>query len=145
MMYTSSFRFNQIFTRIIYGTKKSKQQTTPRLFKNPKLTPDGILQKPQRSYDYNLPENLPNRHLYWHKTEQNRIYRKRYRQHKLYKLKIDPIHEDGKRTYNRDINLILSELTSLKIIKQSIGRTFENIYELISRFPESSLRTNVDG
>lgn len=49
-------------------SKKSGRQNTPRLFKNPKLTPRGWLYKIPKSYDYDLPEDLPNRHLYWNKT-----------------------------------------------------------------------------
>jgi hypothetical protein len=49
-------------------TMKSKRQTTPNLIQNPKLTKYGILQRIPKSYDYNLPETLPNRHLYWNIT-----------------------------------------------------------------------------
>lgn len=101
-MYSPPFKINQLITRIIYCTKKSKRQTTPSLFKNPKLTPYGLIQKQPKSYDYNLPEDLPNRHLYYQRTEHNRTERKRYHEHRLYKLKINPIHDhEGKRTYNR--------------------------------------------
>ena len=103
-MYPSPFKLNHLITKIIYQTRKSKMQTTPTLFKNPKLTPQGIFQKPQKSYDYNLPENLPNRHLYWNRTEENRASRKRYNENRLFKLKINPIHENGVRTYNRDMH-----------------------------------------
>ena len=46
-------------------TKVSKRQNTPKLFKNPALTPRGIIKKMPKSYNYELPEDLPNRHLYW--------------------------------------------------------------------------------
>ena len=66
-MYSASLKINQLVTRIIYTTTKSKRQTTPKLFQNPKLTPYGIVQKQPKSYDYDRPDDLPNRHLYHHR------------------------------------------------------------------------------
>lgn len=97
-MNISTNRVCQLCIKIIYGTKQSRAQTTPNLFKNPHLTPRGFDYKQPKSYDYDLREDLPNRHLYWNKTEQNRLSRKRYHTHRLYKLKINPIHDsEGKR------------------------------------------------
>lgn len=55
-MLTISGRISSLVTVIAYNTKKSKRTFTPRLFKNPNITPMGILTKPPRSYNYNLPE-----------------------------------------------------------------------------------------
>lgn len=95
---------NSLFLRIIFGTAKSARQTTPNLIKNPKLTPRGIFSPPSKSYAYNLPENLKNRHLYWDNTVQNRIRRKEYNGHRLYKLGIKAIHDDkGVLLHNRTV------------------------------------------
>ena len=79
--------------RLIYGTAKSARQTTPNLIKNPNLTRRGLVTKPNKSYAYEIPENISNKHLYWNNTIQNRIRRKEYNAHKLYKLGIKAIHD----------------------------------------------------
>jgi hypothetical protein len=73
-------------------TAKSRRQTTPNLFQNPKLTKHGLIEPIPRSYDYNLPEDLPNRHLYWDRTVQNKARRVKYNSHRLEKLRIKSIH-----------------------------------------------------
>ena len=62
--------------KLIYNTAKSARQTTPNLIKNPILARRGLVTQPNKSYAYDLPEDLPNRHLYWNNTIQNRIRRK---------------------------------------------------------------------
>jgi hypothetical protein len=57
-------------------TMKSRKQTTPNLIQNPKLTKHGIIKRIPQSYDYDLPQTLPNRHLYWDRSVQNKLYRK---------------------------------------------------------------------
>lgn len=102
MLFRGSGKINELATKIIYQTAKSKKQTTPNLFQNPRLTPYGLVEKKQKTYDYNLPEDLPNRNLYYNRTESNRLSRKRYHEHRLYKLKINPIHDaEGNRIFNR--------------------------------------------
>ena len=58
-------------------------------------------------------------------------------QSRLYKLQLNPIHdEDGKRLFNRELHELVAELGSLTIIKESVGRTLENLHEAIVRFPK---------
>ena len=123
-MFARSERVSCLLKNIVFYTKKSRRTTTPKPFNNPRLTTLGILTKKPKSYDYDLPENLPNRHLYWNRTEQNRIARKRMQESRLYKMKINPIHdENGKRLFNRELPELVAELGSLSLIKESVGRT----------------------
>lgn len=64
----------------------SRRQNTPRVIKNPRLTLQGITPKKKSSYDYDLPPDLPNRHLYWDRTKENKRMRSQYNQRKLKKL-----------------------------------------------------------
>lgn len=54
-MYSSSTKINQLVKSIVFGTAKSKRQTTPKIFQNGRLTPYGIIEKKPRTYDYDLP------------------------------------------------------------------------------------------
>lgn len=127
---------NNLLLRIIFGTAKSARQTTPNLIKNPKLTPRGIFSPPSKSYAYNIPENIKNRHLYWDNTVQNRLRRKEYNAHRLYKLGIKAIHDDkGTLLNNRTVDEILFELSNLKLLKESLGRTLINLREIALNFP----------
>ena len=117
-MLARSERISCLLKNIVYFTKKSRRTTTPKPFNNPSLTTRGILQKQPKSYDYDLPEDLPNRHLYWDRTKQNRLARKRMSESRLYRLKINPIHDDqGKRLFNREVSEIAAELGSIPLIK----------------------------
>lgn len=107
MLSKTTSQFKNLLTVPAFFTMKSKRQFTPNLFQNPKLTKHGIIEKIPRNYDYNLPENLPNRDLYWNRSVQNKARRVKYNQHKLQKLQINPIHESGKRTFNRPLEEIL--------------------------------------
>jgi len=119
---------NYLLLRIVFGSAKSSRQTTPNLIKNPRLTTRGVLTTIPKSYAYNLPEDFPNRHLYWNNTEQNRIRRKEYNQHRLYKLGLKSIHDaQGTPLHNRNVEEVLYELSNLRIIKQSLGRTLINL------------------
>lgn len=103
-MFIRSERITSLLKNIVFYTKKSRRTTTPRPFNNNRLTPHGIVVKQPRSYDYQLPEDLPNRHLYWNRTEQNKVARKRMTELRMYKLKINPIHdENGNRLLNRSV------------------------------------------
>jgi|JI6StandDraft_1071083.scaffolds.fasta_scaffold137633_2 hypothetical protein len=127
-MLSSTRTTHSLFLRIAYLTAKSARQTTPNLIKNPKLTSRGILSPPSKSYAYDLPDTLKNKHLYWDNTVQNRIRRKEYNSHRLYKLGIKAVHDDkGVPLCNRTVEEILFELTNLKLIKQSLGRTLYNL------------------
>lgn len=75
-MLTYLHSHNNLLLKIVFASAKSRRQTTPNLIKNPRLTSRGIISPPSKSYAYNIPENIPNRHLYWNNTEQNRIRRK---------------------------------------------------------------------
>lgn len=91
-MFTHSERM-RVMLRVAFDfTKISKSQNTPRLFKNPALTPRGIVRKMPKTYNYDLPEDIPNRHLYWDRTVQNKKARIRYQTEKLRKLKINSIY-----------------------------------------------------
>ena len=68
-----SQKISSLVKTIVYNTKKSKRTTTPKPFNNAQLTPRGIERKPSRSYNYNLPENLPNRHLYFDRVAHNKL------------------------------------------------------------------------
>lgn len=128
---------NSLFLKIVYMTAKSARQTTPNLIKNPRLTSRGIISPPSKSYAYDLPDNLKNRHLYWNNTVQNRIRRKEYNSHRLYKLGIKSIHDDkGVPLHNRTVEEILFELTNLRLIKESLGRTLYNLRDIAFNFPE---------
>ena len=74
-MFAISQRINCLIKTVAYNTAKSKRTTTPRPFNNPQLTPQGWLTKKPRSYDYDLPESFPNRHLYWNRVVQNKLQR----------------------------------------------------------------------
>ena len=76
-MYARYDRIHSLLTTIAFYTRKSRRTTTPKPFNNPRLTPNGIVTKQPRSYDYDLPDDLPNRHLYWDRSAQNKIARKR--------------------------------------------------------------------
>jgi hypothetical protein len=67
---------NNLFLKIAFFTAKSARQTTPNLIKNPRLTSRGIISPPNKSYSYEIPENMPNSHLYWNNTLQNKLRRK---------------------------------------------------------------------
>ena len=68
MILNSISHMRGLITIPVYFTQKSKRQTTPNLFQNPKLTRWGLLNKIPKSYKHNLPEDLPNRHLYWNRS-----------------------------------------------------------------------------
>ena len=94
----------KLLLRVLFETSQSARQTTPNVIKNPILTKRGILRPPNKSYAYVVPENLPNRHLYWNTTVQNRLRRKNYNSHRLYKLGIRSIHDDkGTALHNRPV------------------------------------------
>lgn len=117
-----------LFLRIVFMTAKSARQTTPNLIKNPKLSSRGLVTVPPKSYAYELPEGLKNRHLYWDNTVQNRIRRKEYNAHRLYKLGIKAIHDDkGAPLHNRTVDEVLYELSNLRLLKHSLGRTLINL------------------
>jgi hypothetical protein len=83
-----------------------------------------------------VPEGTPNAHLYWNNTLQNKLRRQNYNANRLYKLGIRPIHdENGVALNNRPVEEVLYELTNLKVIKSSLGRTFANFREILQRFP----------
>jgi len=139
-MFTINLKVTNLLQNIIYHTQKSKRTTTPKPFNNPQITPQGILTKQPRSYDYDLYENLPNKQLYWNRTVENKLSRKRYNQSKLNRLSINPIHDqDGNKLPTRDPNVIAAELTSLIVLRQSINRTLVNLYEATSMFPDRFL------
>ena len=92
-MFLSVNQPNHLLLKIIFQTAKSARQTTPNLIKNPKLTKHGIFSPPSKSYAYNLPQDLPNRHLYWDNNLQNRLRRKEYNHNRRYKLGIKSIHD----------------------------------------------------
>jgi len=75
-MFSSYSISNRLLTQIVFFTAKSRRQTTPNLIKNPILTKRGIFKPPIKSYSYEIPENIPNSHLYWNNTVQNRLRRK---------------------------------------------------------------------
>lgn len=77
-MLTVSHKISNLLKTIVFHTTKSKRTTTPTPFNNPRLTPRGIITKQPRSYDYNLPDDLPNRSLYWNRSVQNKAQRVRY-------------------------------------------------------------------
>lgn len=77
-MFIISEKVSSLIKTIVFYSKKSKKTTTPVPFNNPQLTPLGIITKQPKSYDYNLPEDLPNRNLYWDRTVQNKLARERY-------------------------------------------------------------------
>lgn len=136
-MLTSTQNHSNLFLRLVFATAKSRRQTTPNLIKNPRLTKRGILSKPSQSYAYDLPENLPNRHLYWDNTVQNRIRRKEYNAHKLYKLGIKSVHDEkGLPLNNRSVDEVLQELSNLKLLKESLGRSLFNLRDIATNFPE---------
>lgn len=103
MLSKTTVQFKNLLTVPAFFTMKSKRQFTPNLFQNPKLTKHGIIERIPKSYDYNLPDDLPNRHLYWNRAVQNKARRAKYNENKLRKLKINPIHENGQRTFNRPL------------------------------------------
>jgi len=107
-MLSSAKIASTLLFRVTFLTSQSARQTTPNLIKNPTLARRGIVIPPNKSYAYNLPENLPNRHLYWNHNVQNRLRRKQYNAHRLYKLGIRPIHDDkGTPLHNRPIEEVL--------------------------------------
>ena len=61
-----------LVSTLVQPTTKSRRQFTPKLIQNPKLTKKGIVGPTKRSYDYNLPDDLPNRHLYWDRKIMNK-------------------------------------------------------------------------
>ena len=129
---------NTLLLHLVFRTAKSARQTTPNLIKNPRLTPRGIVVTPTKSYAYSLPEGLPNPHLYWNNTVQNRLRRKEYNAHKLYKLGVKAIHDDkGVPLHNRTVEEVLFELSNLRILKESLGRSLINLREIAFTFPES--------
>lgn len=134
-----------LLTPIAYFTKKSSKTTTPKPFNNPIYTPLGIVKKQPRSYKYDLPESLPNRHLYFNSPAHNRTSRARYNRMRLQKMDIEPIHdEQGNRLLARDYNSLVAELTSLAVIRGSISRTLTNIGDAMSRYPEHFLGNGHD-
>jgi hypothetical protein len=136
-MISSSANSRDLLLRLAFFTTKSRRQTTPNLFQNPKLTERGIITKQPKSYAYNVPQTVPNHHLYWNHTLQNKIRRTEYNAHRLYKLGIKPIHDaQGKPLNNRTIEEILYELSNLRLLKESLGRTLANLREIATRFPE---------
>lgn len=84
---------NSLLLRLAFFTAKSARQTTPNLIKNPRLTERGLLKYPNKSYAYEVPADLPDRHLYWDNTAQNKLRRKEYNTHRLYKLGVRAIHD----------------------------------------------------
>lgn len=104
MLLAQSLGGHNLLLRLVFGTKQSARQTTPRLFKNPRLTSRGYLPLRSRSFSYEIPPDTPNRHLYWNNTEMNRLLRRRYNANRLYKLGIRPIHRDGVRIYERTLS-----------------------------------------
>lgn len=135
-MFTSHITSN-LALKIAFFTSQSARQTTPNIIKNPILSKRGIVKPPPKSYAYNLPENLPNRHLYWDNKVQNRLRRKQYNAHRLYKLGIRPIHDDqGTPLHNRPVEEVLYELSNLRLIKESLGRTLINLREIVETFPD---------
>jgi len=55
MILNSISHMRGLMTIPVYFTQKSKRQTTPNLFQNPKLTRWGLLNKIPKSYNHNLP------------------------------------------------------------------------------------------
>jgi len=92
-MFAINQKVTSLLKNIVFYTQKSKRTTTPKPFNNPQITPQGILTKQPRSYDYQFYENLPNKHLYWNRSVENKISRKRYNRSKLNRLSINPIHD----------------------------------------------------
>ena len=46
---------NNLLFKVVFFTAKSARQTTPNLFKNPRLTKRGLVQPTSRSYAYEVP------------------------------------------------------------------------------------------
>lgn len=85
-----------------------------------------------------MPEGTPNAHLYWNHTVQNKLRRQDYNANRLYKLGIRPVHDEkGVPLNNRTIEEVLFELSNLKVLKNSLGRTLFNLREIFDRFPET--------
>lgn len=144
-MFAISHKVTGLVKNIVFYTQKSKRTTTPKPFNNPQLTPQGIKTKQPRSYDYDLYEGLPNRHLYYNRSEQNKVSRKRYNRAKLERMSVNPIHdEQGNKLPTRDPNVLVAELTSLPVIRQSINRTLVNLYEAMATFPDRFLGEGPD-
>lgn len=95
---------NNLLLKVVFFTAKSARQTTPNLIKNPRLTKRGLLQPTPKSYAYEVPEGVPNAHLYWNNTIQNKLRRQKYNEHRLYKLGIRPAHDEkGNPLNNRTV------------------------------------------
>ena len=115
----------QLVQRLVFFTSNSRKQTTPKLIRNPLLTKKGTLEIKPKSYNYDLAAaHVTNKHLYWNRTEQNKLLRHQHRLRRFKKLGIRPLYKDGNVVVQRQLPELLRELRDRKLIMKSPGRTF---------------------
>lgn len=125
----------ELLRKTLFLTTNSRKQTTPWLVRNPNLTKAGVILPKPKSYKYDLTApHIVNKHLYWNRTEQNKILRNQHRLRRFKRLGIRPLYKDSQKVVERPLAEILRELRDRRLIMQSTGRTLGNILELLKRF-----------
>jgi|JI6StandDraft_1071083.scaffolds.fasta_scaffold119290_1 hypothetical protein len=128
-------RHIQLLRNVVFFTSNSRKTTTPKLIRNPALTKRGTLEIKPKSYNYDLSAaHVTNKHLYWNRTEQNRLLRNQHRLRRFKKLGIRSLVRNGAIVEERQLPELLRELRDRKLIQKSPGRTLGNILELLKRF-----------